>query len=133
MRSIYRCSPSERSNSAGGRGASRSSGTGGGGGGGPGAWTLVGEELQLDNPCRVCPKHKLCAGHILAKYIRTSMLALSIYSVAASVPRAQQSTAQSPLHKATNQVRADQSTYQQKYVRTACMRRPGCFPGAWSS
>ena len=42
---------------------------------------------------------------------------------------AQQSTAQSPLHKAASKfVRADQS----KYVRT-CMRRPGCFSGAWSS
>ena len=30
-------------------------------------------------------------------------------------PRAQQSAAQSPLHKAANQVRADQSTYQKKY------------------
>ena len=41
-------------------------------------------------------------------------------------------TAQSPLHKAANQVRADQSTYQRKCVRT-CMRRPGCFRGALSS
>ena len=48
-------------------------------------------------------------------------------------PRAQQSTAQSPLHKAASQVRADQSTYQKKYVRRTCMLRPVCFPGAWSS
>ena len=42
------------------------------------------------------------------------------------------STAQSPLHKAANQVRANQSTHQNKCVRTF-MRRQGCFPGAWSS
>ena len=42
---------------------------------------------------------------------------------------AQHSTAQSPLHKAANQVRADQSTYRKKYVRTR-IRRPRCFPGA---
>ena len=41
-------------------------------------------------------------------------------------------TAQSPLHKAANQVRADQSLSQKKDVRT-CMRHRGCFPGAWSS
>ena len=46
--------------------------------------------------------------------------------------KAQQSTAQSPLHKAANQVRADQSTYQTKYVRP-CMLRPVCFPGALGS
>ena len=32
------------------------------------------------------------------------------------MPRAQQSTTQSPLNKAANQVRADQSTYEKKYV-----------------
>ena len=58
---------------------------------------------------------------------------LSIYS--SSIPRAQHSTAQRN-HPCTKQqtkyVRADQSTYQKKYART-CVRRPGCFPGAWSS
>ena len=49
-------------------------------------------------------------------------------------PRAQQSTAQHsaiPLHKAANQVRADQSTYKKKSmcVRT-CMLHPVCFPGS---
>ena len=39
------------------------------------------------------------------------------------------STAQSPLHRTANQVRADQSTYQNKYVPTF-MRRSCCFPGA---
>ena len=34
-------------------------------------------------------------------------------------------------HPCTNQVRADQSTYLKKHVRT-CMRRPGCFSGASS-
>ena len=54
-------------------------------------------------------------------------------------PRAQQSTAKHsavarpPLHKAaSNQVRADQSTYQKKYIGK-CMLRPVCFPGAWST
>ena len=60
----------------------------------------------------------------------TSMLSLSIFS--STVSTAQCSTAQSPLRKAANQVRADHSTYQKKYERT-CMRRPGCFPEAWSS
>ena len=46
--------------------------------------------------------------------------------------KAQHGTAQSPLHKAANHVRVDQSTYQKKYVRT-CMLRPVCFPGARSS
>ena len=47
-------------------------------------------------------------------------------------------TAQSPQYKAANQVRADQSTCQTKYIctvrtyayRDTCIRRPGCFPGA---
>ena len=53
--------------------------------------------------------------------------------VSTAVPRAQHSTAQrNHPYKAVNQVRADQSTYQKKCAR-ACMRRPGCIPGAWSS
>ena len=56
------------------------------------------------------------------------VLSLSI----TAIPRAQHSTAQSPLHRAANHVRVDQSTYQKKYVRT-CMLRPVCFPGARSS
>ena len=30
-------------------------------------------------------------------------------------------------------IRVHTSNYQKKYVRTTCMQRPGCFPGAWSS
>ena len=74
MTSIYRCKPSKRSKSAGDGGAGGSGGTGGGG---PSAWTLVGEESQLGNPNWACPKHKVCAGHILAKYVGTSVLSLS--------------------------------------------------------
>ena len=44
----------------------------------------------------------------------------------------QHSKEQSPLHKAANQERADQTMYQKKYVRT-CMLLPVCFPRAWSS
>ena len=121
MTSIYNCAPSKRSMSAGGGGAGGSSGTGGGGGGGPGAWTLVGEEPQLGNPNWDCPKHKVCTGHMLGKYILTSMSSLSIYS-SSTTSTAQQSTAQSPLHKAANQVRADQSTFikPSMYVQHAC-------------
>ena len=61
----------------------------------------------------------------------TSMLWLSIRTASTAKQSAAQ-TAQSPLHKAANQVRADQSTYQKKYVST-CVLRPVCFPGAWSS
>ena len=42
------------------------------------------------------------------------------------------SPAQSAQHKAANQVRADQSTFQINYART-CFLRPVCFPGAWGS
>ena len=49
------------------------------------------------------------------------------YELYAVEPRAQQSTAQSPLHKAANQVHDDQSTYHKKHVRT-CMLRPVCYP-----
>ena len=61
-----------------------------------------------------------------------SSTAVACTSMSVVEPRAQQSTAQSPLHKAANQIRADQSTYQNKCVRT-CILRPVCFPGAWSS
>ena len=53
--------------------------------------------------------------------------------VSTALPRAQHSTIQSPLHKAVNQVHADQRTYRKKYRVRTCMRRPGSFPGVWSS
>ena len=64
--------------------------------------------------------------------VRTSMLSFSIRTASTLNSKAQHSTAQSPLHKAANQVRVDQSTHQKKNVRT-CMLRLVCFPGAWSS
>ena len=69
-------------------------------------------------------------------YSNTSTAVRSMYEYGVVEPRAQHSTAQhstaeSPLQKAANQVRADQSTSEKKYVRT-CMLRPVCFPGAWS-
>ena len=67
-------SPSKRSKSAGSGGAGGSSGTSGGSGGGPGEWTLVGEDPQLGNPNWACPKHKVCAGHTLTKYIRMGVV-----------------------------------------------------------
>ena len=62
MTSIYRYSPSKRSKP----GGAGSGGTGGGGGGGAGTWTLIGEE-RTGNLSWVCPRHKPCGGHILAK------------------------------------------------------------------
>ena len=77
-----------------------------------------------------------CTGTQQQQYlvVYTSMFSLSI-GIASTT---QHSTAQSPLHKAANQVRADQSTYPKKYGRirtysSTRIRRPGCFPGAWSS
>ena len=77
-----------------------------------------------------------CTGTQQQQYlvVYTSMFSLSI-GIASTT---QHSTAQSPLHKAANQVRADQSTYPKKYGRirtysSTCIRRPGCIPGAWSS
>ena len=59
MTSIYRTSPSKRSKSVG-------AGTGGGGGGGAGSWTVVGDH-NTGSPKWVCPRHKTCGGHILAR------------------------------------------------------------------
>ena len=42
------------------------------------------------------------------------------------------STAQSPLHKAANQIRTSRPDYVSKIIITF-MRRPGCFSRAWSS
>ena len=60
-------------------------------------------------------------------YARVYMLSLN-----REHSKSQHGKAQSPLQKAANQVRADQSTHQKKYVRT-CILRPVCFRGTWSS
>ena len=56
----------------------------------------------------------------------TAAVCSSMLSLNREHSNVQHSTAQSPLNKAANQVCADQSTYQNKYVRT-CMLRPVCF------
>ena len=78
---------------------------------------------------RAEPLYRYTAAAVQQLCVRVCMLSLN-----REHSKAQHSTiAQSPLHKAAyNQVRAGQSTYQKKYVRT-CMLRPVCFPGAWSS
>ena len=73
------------------------------------------------------------SGRNLYTGIQQQQYSSSIYECCRwTASTAQPSTAHSPLHKAANQVRADHSTYQNKYMRT-CMLRPICFPGAWSS
>ena len=65
---------------------------------------------------------------VTAAVVCTRMLSLGIYGSTTSTAQHREITT----HKAANRVRADQSTYLKKHVRT-CMRRPGCFSGASSS
>ena len=49
------------------------------------------------------------------------------------LPQAQRSTDQSALHKAVNQRRNTAPSPRPLFAFRTCMRRPGCYPGAWSS
>ena len=79
-----------------------------------------------------------CTGTYTATNSSTARSSMYVYirvwmSLNREHSKAQHSTAQSPLHKAANQVRADQSTYQKKFVVRTYMLRPVCFPGRWST